>query len=95
MFGKGMAVALLAALVFAASPAPVPMRAAHAACEPGEKIDASTADQARKKIEAAGYRKVRQLKKGCDNFWHAMAEKDGAPAAVALTPQGQVYPERD
>ena len=43
-------------------------------CEPGDKIDASTAAQARKKIEAAVYRKVGDLKKGCDNSWHGTAE---------------------
>jgi hypothetical protein len=95
MLGKTMAAALLAAAAMTLAPAPVPMRAAHAACEPGDKIDASTADQARKKIEAKGYRKVRDLKKGCDNVWHGTAEKDGAPVGIALTPDGQVYPEHD
>jgi hypothetical protein len=95
MLGKGMMLALLAAVAVAAGPAPLSVRVAYAACEPGEKIDATTADQARKKIEAAGYRKVTQLKKGCDNVWHGMAEKGGATVSVALTPQGEVYPERD
>ena len=96
MLGKGLALALLAAaaIVVAAAPAPLPLRAAQAACEPGTKIDSSTADQARKKLEAAGYRKVRELKKGCDNVWHATAEKDGAETGVALTPDGKTYPER-
>jgi hypothetical protein len=44
-------------------------------CAPGDKIDGSTADQARKKNEAAGYRKVSGLNKGCDNSWHGIAEK--------------------
>jgi hypothetical protein len=95
MLGKGMALALIAAAVIALGPAPVPVRVAYAACEPGEKVDSSTADQARKKLEAAGYRKVRDLKKGCDNTWHGTAEKDGAAVGVALTAQGQIYPERD
>jgi len=94
MFGKATA-ALLAAAIIALAPAPLPMRAAHAACEPGTKIDSTTADQTRKKLEAAGYRKVRDLRKGCDNTWHATAEKDGAATGVAVTAQGQVYPERD
>jgi hypothetical protein len=64
---------------------------AHAAgCEAGDRIDGSTADTARKKMETAGYRQVRDLKKGCDNSWHGTAVKDGAESRVLLTPQGQV-----
>jgi hypothetical protein len=64
-------------------------------CAPCDKIDGSTADQARKKIEAAGYRKVSGLKKGCDNSWHGIAEKDGGHVHVVLNPQGLVLPEGD
>jgi hypothetical protein len=64
-------------------------------CAPGDKIDGSTSDQARKKIEAAGYRKVSGLKKGCDNSWHGLAEKDGNPVHVVLNPEGLVLPEGD
>jgi hypothetical protein len=51
--------------------------AAYAGCEAGTKIDASTADMAKRKIEHAGFSSVRGLKKGCDNFWHGKAVKDG------------------
>ena len=64
-------------------------------CEPGDKVDNSTATDAKKKIEAAGYSQVRDLKKGCDNVWHAKAVKDGAPANLALGPDGQVRRETD
>jgi hypothetical protein len=64
-------------------------------CAPGDKIDRSTADQAREKIEAAGYRKVSGLKKSCDNSWHGIAEKDGGQVHVVLNPQGLVLPEGD
>ena len=64
-------------------------------CDPGDKIDATTAGQARKKIEAAGYRKVGDLKKGCDNSWHGTAEKDGGRVHIVLNPQGLVLPEGD
>lgn len=63
------------------------------ACDPGERIDASTVADARKKIESAGYQKVRDLKKGCDNYWHARAEKDDKPVFVVLSPQGEVMQE--
>jgi hypothetical protein len=63
----------------------------------GEKyqVDGSTADEAKKKIEAAGYRGVKQLKKGLDSVWHGSATKDGKETRIALTPDGKVYPEGD
>jgi hypothetical protein len=57
-----------------------------AACDPGTKIDGSTAADARKKIEKAGYRNVTDLRKGCDNAWHGKAEKEGQSVNVVLTP---------
>lgn len=62
-------------------------------CAPGDKIDGSTAETARKKIEAGGYQKVTGLRKGCDNAWHGKAQKDGAEIRVVLSPQGQISPE--
>jgi hypothetical protein len=66
---------------------------ARAACEAGEKIDKTTVEDTRRVIEKAGYRQVRQLKKGCDNFWHGTATKDGAIAYVVVSPQGEVMTE--
>ena len=67
---------------------------AHASgCEAGEKIDGSTAAEAKAKIERAGFRQVRNLQKSCDNFWHGIAVKDGIESNVVLTPQGQVMRE--
>ena len=66
---------------------------AHAACEPGERIDSSTADQARRKIMAAGYVNVHDLYKGCDNVWHGIATMNGKEGRVALEPNGKIYPE--
>ncbi len=57
------------------------------------KIDGSTAEQAHRKIAAAGYADITDLKKGCDNFWHGKAMKDGAPTGVVLSPDGRVMPE--
>lgn len=68
---------------------------ARAACDPGVKIDRSTVADARKKIEAAGYQKVSDLKKGCDNYWHAKAQKNGTPVFVVLAPDGKVMEEGD
>ena len=60
-------------------------------CEAGDKIDGSTAGDALKKIEAAGYRQVTELKKGCSNYWNGLATKDGVTAHVSLSPQGVVH----
>lgn len=84
---------LAAALVLAAlltGPAPPLLGPARAACDPGDKIDKSTAEDAKRKITAAGYVAVRQLRKGCDNFWHGVATKDGTEVPVVLSPDGRV-----
>jgi hypothetical protein len=74
-----------------------PAGAATTVTRDGDKyqVDNSTADQARKKIESAGYRGVKELKKGLDSVWHGRASKDGKETRVALTPDGSVYPEGD
>jgi hypothetical protein len=58
-------------------------------------IDNSTAADARKKIEAAGYTQVRDLRKSLDNFWHGDARKDGSEVHVVLAPDGKVVTEAD
>ncbi len=94
--GTAATIVLAAALTAGLGLAPpVGVRPALAACDPGTKIDASTANDARKKIAAAGYKQPHDLKKGCDNYWHGQATKDGAPVYVVLSPQGQVYQEGD
>ncbi len=72
-----------------------PLQVARAACDPGDRVDNTTADDARRKIEAAGFAQVRGLAKGCDNFWHGAATKAGAPVHVLVTPQGRVQVEGD
>lgn len=80
-----VAVLVLAATCFASF-------AAQAAgqCEATDKIDGSTVATARQKIEKMGYHQVRALKKGCDNFWHGTAVKDGKVVNIVLSPQGIV-----
>ncbi len=92
---KTALVAAAAILTLAAGPGLHGVSGARAQCEPGVKIDKSTAEDARKQIEAAGYSHVRELRKGCDNIWHAKAMKDGTAVSVALLPQGRVMPEAE
>lgn len=62
-------------------------------CTNGEIIDGSTAADAKAKFEAAGYSDVVILSKGCDNFWHGTAVKNGVPGNVVLSPDGTVTQE--
>ena len=74
---------------------PVAVSPAFAKCDPEDRIDGSTANDAKRKMEAAGYTAVRDLKKGCDNYWHAIAVRDRATVRVVLSPAGEVLTERD
>ena len=62
-------------------------------CDPGDHLDSSTIPVARQKFEAAGYSQVRDYMKGCDNYWHAHAMKDGVAVNVVLSPDGNVMTE--
>ena len=62
-------------------------------CHFGEKIDGTTADDAVKHAQAAGYTSVTGLKKSCDNNWHGQALLNGAPVNVMITPDGRVVQE--
>lgn len=68
---------------------------AQAACTLGAKIDKSTAAEAKTKMQKAGFNQVRDLKKGCDNYWHGVAKKDGNETHVVLSPKGTVMTEGD
>ena len=41
----------------------------------------------------ATVRQIHDLEKGCDNFWHGKADKDGTAVNVVLSPQGSVMVE--
>jgi hypothetical protein len=62
-------------------------------CAPGDKIDGTTADQTRKKLEEAGYTDVTGLMKGCDNVWHGQARANGNTVNVMVSPDGTVNQE--
>ena len=84
----------VAALIMAAAgPVWAADSAVQCGCAPEDKIDGSTAAEAKRKIEAAGFDQVRDLTKSCDNFWHGRALRDGREVYVVLSPQGHVLTE--
>lgn len=62
-------------------------------CPAGDRIDGSTAEQAKRKFDTAGFRSAKELRKGCDNYWHAIAIKDGKSVRVVLSPTGEIMLE--
>jgi hypothetical protein len=62
-------------------------------CAATDKIDGSTAEQAKAKLEAAGYSNITGLNKGCDNVWHAQAQSGGKMVNVMVAPDGSVNQE--
>lgn len=94
---RNLTIALLAAIVLLAFPllGPTRLTSAQASCAPDERIDGTTADQAKRRMEGASFSAVHGLTKGCDNVWHGLAMKNGASVHVAVQPQGQVMQEGD
>ena len=66
-----------------------------AACSPGDVINGTTAMDAKKAMEKAGYTQVQVYAKGCDNAWHAHAVLNGNPVNVVWNKEGQVLTEGD
>ena len=62
-------------------------------CHFGERVDGTTADDAVRHAQAAGYTSVSGLKKSCDNNWHGQAMLNGAAVNVMITPDGRVVQE--
>ena len=60
-------------------------------CLATDRIDGSTAEQAMRTMEAAGYMKPHDMKKGCDNFWYGQATKEGTTVDVVLPLGGQPF----
>ena len=68
---------------------------AEAACWATASINSTTADDAARAIEQAGYSQVQIYEKGCDNAWHGHAYMNGSPVNVVWNGEGQVLPEGD
>lgn len=72
--------AATALVAFSLGPLSTFVHEARAACDASDRIDRSTAADAQKRMHAAGYGGVSELKKSCDNFWHGKTLKDGRSA---------------
>ncbi len=68
---------------------------AQAACSPGDVINSTTAADAQRVMQRAGYSQVRIYEKGCDNAWHGHAYLNGSPVNVVWNGEGQVLTEGD
>ena len=87
--------AIAAALFVFAACVAAPLAQAQNNCQFGERIDGSTAADAKKRLESAGFTNIRIGKKGCDNVWHATAVINGSGLNVALAPDGRIFRETD
>ena len=83
------------ALAMAVFPRGPMVNDALAACASTDKINATTAQDATRAMEKAGYTQVKILAKGCDNAWHASAMLNGQPVFVVWNREGQVVTEGD
>jgi hypothetical protein len=66
-----------------------------AACASTDQINATTAEDATRAMQHAGYTQIKILAKGCDNAWHASAMLNGQPVFVVWNREGQVLTEGD
>jgi hypothetical protein len=82
--------AILAAASALAQQAALPDRAEREAGSPRDEHQHFTADEARQRIEAAGWDDVRELHSGHGDVWHAVATRGGLRRHVVLLPDGRV-----
>ena len=93
--GLGVAVLSLGVIIAPTIVGPTALTAAYAVCAPDERIDGTTAEMAKRRIQSAGYSNVLMEHKGCDNVWHGFASRGGTSTRVAVSPSGEVMPEGD
>jgi hypothetical protein len=94
---QGVSVAVLTAglMIVPVLLGPASFTMARAACDPGDRINATTAEMAKKQAVRAGYAQVRMEHKGCDNVWHGFGMKGGTAVRIAVSPAGEGMPEGD
>jgi glucose/arabinose dehydrogenase len=82
-------------LALAAGSAAPMADSALAACSTNDVVNGTTAGDAAKAMERAGYTQVAVYQKGCDNAWHAHAILNGNRVNVVWNGVGQVVTEGD
>jgi len=87
-FGGAISALVLAGALATSMPA-------QAACWASDPVNATTAEQAERAMEQAGYTQVQVYEKGCDSAWHAHAILNGSPVNVVWNREGQVLTEGD
>ena len=88
LFAGALSALMIAGSLSAASPA-------QAACWSSDPVNGTTADQAARAMQQAGYSNVQVYEKGCDSAWHAHAMLNGNPVNVVWNQEGQVLTEGD
>jgi hypothetical protein len=95
--GRSAAILVAASLALAVgvfSVRPV-VNDARAACASTDPVNATTAQDATRAMQKAGYTQIKILAKGCDSAWHASAMLNGQPVFVVWNREGQVLTEGD
>jgi hypothetical protein len=90
----GLFIGSLSFALIAASALPL-VHKAEAACSASDVINATTAADATRVMQQAGYTQVQIYEKGCDNAWHGHAYLNGSPVNVVWNGEGQVLTEGD
>ena len=75
--------------------AETPTKTATEAASPLEGANSFTENQARKRVEEAGYTKVGAMQKDDRGVWRTTATKDGEFVAVAVDFKGNVTPTKE
>lgn len=90
LFLAAACAAILAAVPALAQQPALPDRAEREAPPPRDERTHFTADEARQRIEAAGWNDVTNLRSGRGGAWHAVATRGGLRRHVVLLPDGRV-----
>ncbi len=67
---------------------------AFAACSPYDHVNGTTAADATRAMESAGYTQIQVYAEGCDSAWHAHAMQNGRPVDIVWNNAGQILPEQ-
>ena len=67
---------------------------AYAACSPGDPVNGTTAADAMRAMQSAGYSQVQVYSEGCDSAWHAHAVQNGMPVDIVWNREGQILTEQ-